>query len=113
MGSDLDDTVIQCLESLHLHIARELPSYVTNHAGILGNYIRLPIPEDIIDAIATMYKRKGAKCFQRFHTEMTADSKRVFRRLCAKMEASQITAATRRVILRYDCGGAHAAKVCL
>ncbi len=100
MGSELDTTVIQCLESLYLHVARELPSYVTNHAGILGNYIRLPIPEDVIDAMATMYKRKGSKCFQRFHTDMEAECKRCLRRLCAKMEASQITAPHRKILLR-------------
>ncbi len=100
MGSELDANVIQCLESLYLNVARELPSYITNHAGILGNYIRLPIPEDIIDAMATMYKRNGAKCFQRFHTNMEAESKRCLRRLCAKMEASQITPAHRKILLR-------------
>ncbi len=99
MGSELDDGTVACLEAMFLHVTKQLPPYIVNHAGILGNYVRLPIPEDVVDAIVTMHKRKGRKCFADLQTNVSPEHKRQLRKFCSKMEESQMSAAHRKVLL--------------
>ena len=98
MGTELQDGAVACLEAMFLHVSTQLPSYIINHAGVLGNYIRLPIPEDVVDAIATMCKRKGNKCFEKLRSS-EPDAKRQLRKLCSKMEEGQMTAGYKKVFL--------------
>ena len=98
MGSELEDGVVTCLEAMYLHVAKQLPDYIINHAGILGNYVRLPIPEDVVDAMTTMCKRKGNKSFEKLQS-VSPDHKRQLRKLCSKMEESQMIAAHKRLLL--------------
>ena len=98
MGTELQDGTVACLEAMFLHVSTQLPSYIINHAGVLGNYIRLPIPEDVVDAITTMCKRKGNKCFEKLRS-LDPDAKRQLRKLCSKMEEGQMTLGHKKVFL--------------
>ena len=98
MGTELQDGTVACLEAMFLHVSTQLPSYIINHAGVLGNYIRLPIPEDVVDAITTMCKRKGNKCFEKLRS-LDPDAKRQLRKLCSKMEEGQMTPGHKKVFL--------------
>ncbi len=100
MGSELDDGTVTCLTAMFLHVTSQLPAYVLNHAGILGNYVRLPIPEDVVDAMVTMCKRKGKTCFAQLQNDtVDANAKRQLRKFLSRMEETQLSAAHRKVLL--------------
>ena len=98
MGTALHDGTVACLEAMFLHVSMKLPDYIQNHAGVLGNYIRLPIPEDIIDAMATMCKRKGNKTFEQLRS-VDPEWKRQLRKFCSKVEEGQMNLGHKKLIM--------------
>ena len=49
VGASLKEGAARVIQMLGGHVVDELPEFVREHAGVVGPYVRVPMPEDIVE----------------------------------------------------------------
>lgn len=75
-GFHLASEVRKSLEMLGVRVISEVVPYIQSHAAVWGNFIRLPLPEDVLDCIVTAVKNDGQRVVEDMKTKTTAEQKR-------------------------------------
>ena len=91
VGYTLSDEVCNLLGNLGIHVAIELPAVVQQHPQIVAQYAKLPLPEDVLDAVVVIAKQLGGKTFvERFRDVSSDDEKRQFREFISSCSVSDV-----------------------
>ena len=89
VGSTLSPGLVSVLELLGAFIADDLPEYVHCHAAVVGNCVRLPLSEDIVEVMYNAYQLHGGKkSLERVRSGTTAAEKADVRALIARVQPS-------------------------
>ena len=91
MGMELEDEVCRLLIRLDLRIVESLPWYVQNHPAVMGNYIRLPVPEDVVELMHIACQKTGKGRFIQTIMDSSEDEKLALARLCSMIPRKQIS----------------------
>ena len=70
-GVELSPGLCHCLELVGVTVVDGLADHVHCHAAVVGSFVRLPLPEDMVDAILTASKTKDVTTVFRNHTTET------------------------------------------
>lgn len=90
MGSELSDSLQTSLQVLGVKVIKDCLPYVRSHAAVMGNYVRLPLPEDVLLAIVTVCKTKTTSVIQDFVSRTSQDDKRELRNILSKVNPKMI-----------------------
>ena len=86
LGVTLDRECCSILAACGLEVVEDLPDYVETHAAVVGNYIRLPLPEDVMDAISTAVRvNKAPEPLEKIRDLTTLEEKRKLRSLLSRV----------------------------
>lgn len=100
VGNTLSAGVASVLQLLGACIADDLPEYVRCHAAVIGNCIRLPLSEDIVEVMYNAYQLHGGKkSLESIHHQTTAAEKADVVELIARIQPSALEACH----LRFLC----------
>lgn len=91
MGVNLSENVLKFLEKSGLRILEGLPNFVASHPLILGNYVKLPVFDDVTEALRSASK-KGDKIEWRdqIREKCTSDEREAFREWLVMNKAQKI-----------------------
>ena len=93
VGSTLSRGVASVLELMGACIADDLPEYVRCHAAVVGNCVRLPLSEDIVEVMYNAYQLNGGqKSVESVRGGTTAAEKADLRELMARVQPSGLEA---------------------
>ena len=93
IGSTLSAGVASVLELCGACIVDDLPEYVRFHAAVVGNYVRLPLSEDIVEVMYNAYQLHGGKkSLDCVRCQTTAAEKADVRELMARVQPSGLEA---------------------
>ena len=87
MGTDLEEGTQRVLQQIGVYIVEDLPQYAKNHAAVLGNYVKLPLSEDILDVILCIYKKKGSSMIDVIRNQCNGEDKYSLIQLLSKLNA--------------------------
>lgn len=97
MGTYLNEDTKTALCVLGVRVISEIAHFVQSHAAVLGNFIRLAIPEDITEAISTSVRTKG-QVLQNFRLNTTDQQKDALRDLLCHINSNQLTGTHVKVV---------------
>ncbi|KAK2160900.1 hypothetical protein LSH36_125g03013 [Paralvinella palmiformis] len=97
MGVELDVDLVHVLDIFGIHVIKELPDYVQSHAAVIGNFVRLPFKEDIIDLFHKRYleNRNGDQLLCCFQRDASAPEKRAMIQLIAGLKVHSLSPSCR------------------
>ena len=67
-GIELSPGLCHCLELVGVTVVDGLADYVRCHTAVVGSFVRLPLPEDMVDATLTASKTKDVTTVFRDYT---------------------------------------------
>ena len=86
LGVTLDRECCSILAACGLEVVEDLPDYVETHAAVVGNYIRLPLPEDVMDAISTAVRvNKAPEPLEKTRDLTTLEERRKLRSFLSRV----------------------------
>ena len=87
VGSTISSGVASALELLGAYITDDLPECVRCHASVIGNYVRLPLSEDIVEVMYNAYQLHGGQAsLEAVRCQTTAAQKADVRELIAGLQ---------------------------
>ena len=99
VGNTLSSGVATVLELLGACIADDLPDYVRCHAAVVGNCVRLPLSEDIVEVMYNAYQLHGGKkSLESVKSQTTAAEKADVIELMARVQSNGIEACHMRFL---------------
>jgi len=91
LGNTLSSGLIAVLELIGVYIADKLPDYVHCHAAVVGNCVRLPLSEDIVEVMYNAYQLHGGKkALESVRVRTTDEEKADVRQLMARVQMSSL-----------------------
>jgi len=75
-GFHLADEVRRSLGTLGVNVITEVVPYIQSHAAVLGNFIRLPLPDDVIGCITTAVKKGSRETIDKMKSTTTVEEKK-------------------------------------
>jgi len=109
VGSTLSSGVASVLELLGACIVDDLPEYVRSHAAVVGNCVRLPLSEDIVEVMYNAYQLHGGKkSLERIRCGMTAGEKADVIEIMARVQSTGLEACHMRFLRMlpvFECVG--------
>ena len=99
VGNTLSSGLASVLELIGVYIADDLPEYVCCHAAVIGNCVRLPLAEDIVEVMYNAYQLHGGKkSLESVRCRTTAAEKADVRELMARLQPSGLEACHLRFL---------------
>ena len=86
---DLPEDLCDLLPKLGIYVLKTLPVEVQSHPAVLGRYVVLPLPEDLLDALMVISKKVGKQVFDTVHT-WPEESRRTLRSFLSNVAASAL-----------------------
>lgn len=91
MGTALTPECMAMLEVCGLRVVRDLPKCVKTHAAVVGNYVRLPLPEDVLDGLSTaVLKKKAPQPLEKVRELTSVDEKKHLRILISRVNPRHV-----------------------
>ena len=90
MGAELPADMCEILKDIGVHVVEELPVYVQNHAAVIGNYVRLPLPPDVVECMKEACE-KSEKSAHAIFAGFTADQRNALVSFLNRISPHEIT----------------------
>ena len=98
MGTTLSSECSKILQVCGLYMISKLPDYVKTHAAVIGNYVHLPLPEDVLRALETAFQKKSADHRSRINELTSVEEKRQLRLFFSRVNRRALSESHKGII---------------
>ena len=92
MGCTISEGVQDGLRCLSVELVSELHPAVASHAAVLGPYVHVPLPEDVLEAALMAHKTSGKQALEKFDVIASSTSRSELCDLWSKLVPGELSA---------------------
>ena len=100
MGCNISEAVRDGVSCLGVAVVPELHPAVASHAAVLGTYVHVPLPEDVLEAVLAAHNTIGKQGLDNFVINASQTSRAALCEIWCKLAPGKLSAAGKAYLLK-------------